>query len=84
MAYQVWQNITAKDLETLVWSLPTSTLSKALGVSDVAISKKCKKFCIKKPPRGFWARVYAGQLPHPNGDAVIKIRVRVPAGRQVV
>jgi hypothetical protein len=40
----------------LIWKVPTSTLAKDLGVSDVAITKWCKQYGITKPPRGYWAK----------------------------
>lgn len=54
--------IDADDLEMLVWSMPTVRVAEKLGVSDVAVSKRCKKLGITKPPRGYWAKVYSGQL----------------------
>ena len=51
----------------LVWSKPTIVLAKEFGILDVAISKKCKKLGIKKPLRGFWAKVEAGKVPNPKG-----------------
>ena len=43
-------------LKALVWEKPRILLAKELGVSDVAISKKCKKENIKQPPRGYWTK----------------------------
>lgn len=54
--------IETKDLEALVWSKPTVEVAKLLGVSDVAVSKRCKLLGITKPPRGFWGKVKAGLL----------------------
>lgn len=45
-----------EELSELVWRVPTSELSKKLGVSDSAIGKHCKKNNIKKPPRGHWMK----------------------------
>jgi hypothetical protein len=45
----------------MVWSEPRSTLSKRFGVSDVALAKKCRLANIPMPPRGYWAKVEAGQ-----------------------
>jgi len=66
-ALRAWRKITAPELRRLVWSKPTSEIAQELGVSDVAIAKRCKAFGIAKPPLGFWARVAAGKIPHPNG-----------------
>lgn len=43
-----------EEMRKRVWETPTSTLSKQLGVSDVAVAKHCKKHGIPKPPRGYW------------------------------
>ena len=62
-----WETISKTELEKLVWSDSTTNLASHFGVSDNAINKKCHKFGIAKPPRGFWAKVYAGRIPHPSG-----------------
>lgn len=50
-----------EELEKLVWEMSTVQLAKKLGVSDVAIAKRCKKYGIKKPPRGYWKKKEAGK-----------------------
>lgn len=45
---------TKEELENLVWSRPTSVISKQLGVSDKAIEKRCRLLGVKKPPVGYW------------------------------
>lgn len=50
-----------KEFYDLVWSKPMQTLASSLGVSDVALAKRCKKFDIPVPPRGYWARIQAGK-----------------------
>jgi hypothetical protein len=62
-----WPNISSEELERLVWSKPTRLVAADFGVSDTAISKKCRLEGIKKPPHGFWARVNSGKIPHPRG-----------------
>jgi hypothetical protein len=47
-------------LEKLLWVKPTSQIAKDLGVSDKAVEKHCKKLVLKKPPRGYWAKINAG------------------------
>ena len=44
-------------LARLVWEKPTQQISKDLGVSDVAITKMCKKLGIQKPKRGYWTKI---------------------------
>ena len=66
-----WKNISRNELEKLVWTKPTATLAKELGVSDVAIGKRCKSMGITKPKPGFWAKVNAGLIPNPKGKSVV-------------
>jgi hypothetical protein len=63
-----WPNISREELERLVWSKPTTLLAADFGVSDTAVSKKWRLEGIRKPPRGFWARVDSGKIPHPRGQ----------------
>ncbi len=63
-----WRHLTKEELEKLVWSKPTIILAQELGVSDVAIAKRCRSLGIKKPERGFWAKVKAGIIPDPQGN----------------
>lgn len=51
-----------EELAKLVWQEPRSALAKRLGVSDVAIAKRCRKHNIAQPPRGYWAKMRAGKL----------------------
>ncbi len=55
----VWPS--AEVLGKLIWEKPTSQIAKDLGVSDKAIEKHCKKLALKKPPRGYWAKIQAGE-----------------------
>lgn len=45
-----------EELTRLVWEMPIRDVAKNLGVSDVAVHKRCKKYEIEKPPRGYWLR----------------------------
>jgi TyrR family helix-turn-helix protein len=53
---------TSEELKKLVWEYPSSVLAEKLGVSDVAISKRCKRYGIDKPPRGYWRKMATGNL----------------------
>jgi hypothetical protein len=53
--------ITREELLDLVWQMPTVQVAKQLGVSDVAVARRCKLLGIPKPPRGYWAKQAAGQ-----------------------
>lgn len=40
-----------------LWREPTTKIAAQLGVSDVAISKFCRKHSLEKPPRGYWKKI---------------------------
>ena len=63
-----WHTITDEQLQALVWSKPMIDISKEMGVSDVAIGKRCRKAGIETPVKGFWNKVQSGKMPHPNGQ----------------
>jgi DNA-binding Lrp family transcriptional regulator len=43
-------------LAKLVWEMPFTEIAKRLGISDVAIRKRCKKLGIETPPQGYWLK----------------------------
>lgn len=55
-------SISRADLYCLVWTKPTTEVADILSVSDVAVAKRCKRLNVPKPPRGYWAKVHAGQI----------------------
>jgi hypothetical protein len=52
--------ITREELYDLVWQKPISKLAVELGISDVGLSKICRRHEVPTPPRGYWARLEAG------------------------
>jgi integrase len=52
--------ISRKDLYELIWSEPTTTLAQRFGISDVGLAKVCRRSDIPAPPRGYWAKIAAG------------------------
>lgn len=56
-------NFTRQALYELLWSKPKTTIATELGLSDVGLGKICREAIIPIPPRGYWARVTAGQNP---------------------
>ena len=46
-----------------VWTVPVETLAKEWGLSGRGLAKACRRLRIPVPPRGYWARVAAGQKP---------------------
>jgi len=71
-----------------VWSIPVDKLAKDWGLSGRGLSKACSRLKVPVPPRGYWARVAAGQRVHrpklpilPPGQAEeILICLPEPAG----
>lgn len=54
-------------LERLVWTKPAVEIALEFRVSDSYVSKRCRQLGVRKPGRGFWAKVDAGKIPYPNG-----------------
>lgn len=55
--------ITRRDLYDLVWSKPMTALAEEFGISDRGLAKTCNRHRIAVPPRGYWAKVAAGEQP---------------------
>ena len=59
-----------------VWAKPVVDVAVQYGVSDVAIHKVCKSLNVPVPPRGYWARLRAGEKlkkpPLPATDGIIE------------
>lgn len=64
--YGELDKLSAVELKRLVWEMPATEVAREFGVSDTAVKKRCRKLGIPKPPRGYWARVYAGKQPKPS------------------
>ena len=52
---------TREELHKAIWSTPCQRLAAKLGVSDVALAKTCRRLGVPRPPRGYWARLQAGE-----------------------
>lgn len=59
-----------------VWAEPVIRVAERYGVSDVALAKTCRRLGVPLPPRGYWARVKAGQAP--KRPALIARRAEEP------
>jgi hypothetical protein len=72
------------DLYQKVWSTPITRLAAELGLSDVGLAKACRRHAVPVPPRGYWAKLKAGQrpskisLPAPELDVVVELATRDP------
>jgi hypothetical protein len=53
--------ITREELYEEVWSTPVSRLAPKYNLSDVGFAKLCRRSNIPLPPRGYWAKLEAGQ-----------------------
>ena len=79
--------LTRQELYDLIWSTPALRLSADFGISDVAIAKRCKKLNVPRPPRGYWAKVEAGQKPQksplpPSLEEEFERTARQPLGKE--
>jgi hypothetical protein len=52
--------LTREELYQMVWSKPATKLANELGISDVAITKLCRRHNIPKPWPGYWRILEAG------------------------
>lgn len=55
--------ITREELYEKVWTTPMVALAEEFGISDVALAKRCRRWNIPCPPRGYWAKLAAGRNP---------------------
>jgi hypothetical protein len=49
------------ELYKQIWTEPTTKLASKYGISDVGLSKICKKLRIPKPPVGYWSMIRSGK-----------------------
>ena len=57
------EEVDRERLFAMVWERPAAEVGEELGISDVALGKLCRRLQVPKPPRGYWARIRAGQKP---------------------
>lgn len=55
--------ISREELFALIWEKPTIEVALDMGISKVEVARLCARLQVPKPPRGYWARVEAGQAP---------------------
>jgi hypothetical protein len=72
---------TREALHQLIWTAPVLEVAERLGVSDMAVSKLCRRAHIPTPPRGYWARLESGQAlevtPLPPGPEGLPELLRI-------
>lgn len=57
---QNYIKLSRSELFDAVWKTPLVRLAEQYGFSNVALKKKCVKYEIPTPPRGYWAKKAAG------------------------
>jgi hypothetical protein len=62
--------VSDEELARLVWAHPLRDVAALVGVSDVAVKKRCVARGIATPPRGFWLRVSASPPTTGPGSSV--------------
>ncbi|MDC9834323.1 hypothetical protein [Rhizobium binxianense] len=55
------RTLSREELHELVWSTPMQKLAEAYGLSDRGLAKTCGRHLVPVPPRGYWAKLEAGQ-----------------------
>ena len=55
--------LTRRQLYDLAWSKPMRDLAGEFEISDVGLANICKRHRVPTPPRGYWAKMRAGQKP---------------------
>ena len=55
--------LSREQLHEKVWAAPATQVAAELGISDVALAKRCKKLNVPKPSPGYWAKIAAGRRP---------------------
>lgn len=60
------RQLTREELYRRIWAQPAEDVARDLGISGVALGKRCAALDVPKPPRGHWQRVKAGHTaPRP-------------------
>ncbi|WP_413710640.1 hypothetical protein [Rhizobium sp. Rhizsp82] len=55
------RTMSREELHDLVWSTPMQKLAEIYGLSDRGLAKTCERYLVPVPPRGYWAKIDAGQ-----------------------
>lgn len=65
------------ELYEKVWATPMTQLAAEFGISDVGLAKACRRHAVPAPPRGYWAKLKAGQKPPRTPLPTPELDVRV-------
>ncbi len=73
--------ISREDLYRQMWQTPASRLCEQYGITGRGLKKICERLNVPSPPRGYWARLAAGQrikqtpLPDAAPGAALKVTI---------
>ncbi|RML88192.1 hypothetical protein [Pseudomonas savastanoi] len=62
----ITKSFTPQELFEMVWTTPVLKLAREIGVSDVGLSKACRRAGIVLPARGYWAKSEAKRPKRPK------------------
>ena len=80
----ITSSIKRSELYARVWLTPLQRLGPELGLSDVGLSKLCKRHRIPVPPVGYWAIVAAGRKPpQPALPKAEDVQINLPTAREI-
>jgi hypothetical protein len=74
--------LTREELYEKMWSRPAISLAQEFGISGRGLGKICIRFGIPVPPRGYWAKLAAGEhvtripLPTAKSDVPSEILIQ--------
>lgn len=75
--------ITREELYRRVWEKPVRQVAQEIGISDVGLKKTCVRLSVPSPPRGYWAKIEAGQkvskanLPPPTEKTPAQTKIQI-------
>jgi hypothetical protein len=80
------QTVPREQLYRELWAEPALVVAKRYGISDVGLTKVCRRYDIPKPGLGYWAKHEVGRapapLPLPPASAPALEKVHFQAGDQ--
>lgn len=74
--------LSREKLYELVWSIPVMAAAERFGLTGNGLKKICSRLSVPVPPRGYWARIQAGQtvrkepLPAPRRGQQVEHRIQ--------
>lgn len=60
------RRVSREQLYHELWAEPARDVAKRYGISDVGLTKVCRRYQIPKPSLGYWAQYRVGKAPAPS------------------